>query len=173
MLFLCCCICSIFVSWPISMTTKSWTKLLSISLPSSIRGHPGLVKRHSLGNPQWILSNRCLLTGLCNSDRSSAQATSAITTTSWQTKIHLNSLIVERTGFMHTESTRTTILAVLIYEYHFYWILSWMHIWLHRNFTIIAFWKQKSLWLIGLFTIIWLWCWWWSSYWTASYSSRW
>ena len=38
-----------------------------------------------------------------------------ITAASWQTINHLNSLILERTGFMLTESTRMTILAVYSY----------------------------------------------------------
>ena len=43
----------------------------------------------------------------------STQAMPGITAASWQTIDHLNSLIVERTGFMLTESTRTTILPVI------------------------------------------------------------
>ena len=35
---------------------NSWAKLLSISLPSSFRGHPGLAKYYGLGNLQYILS---------------------------------------------------------------------------------------------------------------------
>ena len=42
-LILCCCICSIFGSWS-PRSNESWAKLLSISLSSSFRGHPGLAK---------------------------------------------------------------------------------------------------------------------------------
>ena len=45
--------------------SKSWAKLLSISLPSSFRDHPSLAKYRSLGNLQ-LLSIRRLFTGLCS-----------------------------------------------------------------------------------------------------------
>ena len=50
-----------------------------------------------------------------------------------QTINYLNSLIVERTGFMFVECTsfpQTTILSVWIYEHHFCWVLKCT---LHRN----------------------------------------
>ena len=50
---------------------KSWAQLLSILLPFSFRGHPGLAKHHIVwasANHQYILSIRFLLTGLCDLD---------------------------------------------------------------------------------------------------------
>ena len=45
MLILCCCICSIFGSWfPEEEKLDKIAIKLSISLPSSFRGHPGLAK---------------------------------------------------------------------------------------------------------------------------------
>ena len=43
---------------------KSWAKFLSITLPSSFRGHPGLAK-YIVCNIQ-LFSIRRLLTGLCH-----------------------------------------------------------------------------------------------------------
>ena len=43
MLILCCCICSVFGS-SFPQRSKGRAKFLSISLPSSRRGHPGLAK---------------------------------------------------------------------------------------------------------------------------------
>ena len=47
MLNLRCCICSIFGS-KFPQRSKNWAKLLSMSLPSSFRGHPGLAKYHTV-----------------------------------------------------------------------------------------------------------------------------
>ena len=41
----------------ISTKKKSWEKLLSISLPSSFRGHPGLAKYHTA----WATFSRYFL----------------------------------------------------------------------------------------------------------------
>ena len=97
-----------------------------------------------------LLSIRRLLTGLCYLDRHwwSAQAVlrqAGITAASWKTINHLNSLIVERTGFMLTEPTRMTILPVIDI-----WTLLPLSTKLnacvvHGNLTIITFRKQKSL----------------------------
>ena len=66
---------------------------------------------------RYFLLDAFSLHGLYNSNRS-LQTTSGITAASWQTINHLSSLIIERAEFMLTESTRTTILPVQIYEYH-------------------------------------------------------
>ena len=54
----------------ISMKKKSWTKVLSISLPSSFWGHPGLAKHCTVWVTfsRYFLYIRCLFTGLCNLD---------------------------------------------------------------------------------------------------------
>ena len=44
MVILCCCICSIFVSWFPTTKKKNQEKFLLISLPSYFRGHSGLAK---------------------------------------------------------------------------------------------------------------------------------
>ena len=56
MLILCCCICSIFGSW-FTQRSKSWEKLLSISIPYSFRGHPGLAKYRTV----WTTFSRYFL----------------------------------------------------------------------------------------------------------------
>ena len=111
------------------MKKKSWAQLLSILLPSSFWGHPGLTKHHTagLGNLRQILSIRCLFTGLYNSDSKCLCQHHSRSLAS----PYLNSLIVERTGFIHTESTsfrKTTILPVQIYEYPFCRVLNQMHV---------------------------------------------
>ena len=103
----------------ISTKTKSWAKLLSFSLPSSFRGHPGLAKYHTV----WATFSRYFLLDAfllacaiqivikCLHQRHNRFLAN-----------YLNSLIVGRTGFMLTESTifsRTNILPAQIYKYHF------------------------------------------------------
>ena len=94
----------------ISRKKKCWAKLLSISLPSPFRGNPGLAKYHTV----WATFNIYFLldafTLTCAIRIVSAYV--SITATSWQIT---SSLIVERTGFMLTESisfSRMTILSV-------------------------------------------------------------
>ena len=68
MLILCCYICSaIFESW-LPQRSKSWAKLMSISLPSSHSSHPDLAKYHTVWATfsRYIFSIRYLLSGLCN-----------------------------------------------------------------------------------------------------------
>ena len=91
--------------------SKSGAKrLLSISL--FFRDNPGLAKYHSLENLK-LLSIRRFLTGLCYSDGRPRLRQASITAAFWQTINHLNSFIVESTGFILTESTRMTILPAV------------------------------------------------------------
>ena len=100
--------------WIMISTKKNWVKLLSISLPSSIRGHSDLAKDCTV----WATFSRYILL-----DAFSLPCAIWIVANEVATSVsrphflanHLNSLIIERTGFMLSESTsfpRTTILPV-------------------------------------------------------------
>ena len=85
------------------------------------RGHPGLAEYRTV----WATFSRYFLLDafslVC-----AIQIVSAHQCHSRFLANHLNSLIVERTGFMLTESTSfpRTILPIYIYEYHFCWVLN-------------------------------------------------
>ena len=83
----------------LSTNNKSWTKLLSISLPSSLRGHPGLAKYHTV----WTT----LMPSHCPVQFGEWEPMSA----SWRLfgKSPLNSLIVERTGFIKAGRTAQAV----------------------------------------------------------------
>ena len=106
MLILCCCICSIFGSW--LPQSNSWEKLLLVSLPSSRRGYPDLAKYRTV----WVtfcsyylldafllacafrIASAYIRLSVRHHDRFLANYVN-----------HLNSLIVERSGFILTECT--------------------------------------------------------------------
>ena len=135
MLILCyCMICSILGSW-FPRRNKSWAKLLSILLPSSRMGHPGLainivqsgqpsVNRYLLCNLDSIVCLRQARHSYFFANYKSLQQLDC-----WENWI----LLAEYTSF-----PRTTTLSVQIYEYHFSWVLKCM---LHGHLTIIVFWK--------------------------------
>ena len=117
-------LCPLYL-WRFSRRSKNWARLLSIPITIFFQGSSWSSKTsYSLGNLQQILSIRCLLNGICNSDNKYlCQASHTASTACLQRATnHVNSLIVERTGFILTESSgfpRMTILPVWIYEYHF------------------------------------------------------
>ena len=133
---------------------KNWVKLLPVSLLSTIRGDPGLAKYHTV----WAtLSRHFLLDAFslacaiwivvkCIHQRHSRHLAN-----------HLNSLIVEELDLCLQSPPVFPEQPSFQYRFMNTLLLSAK---LNARFmeiiiAITIFQKQKSLWLIGLFTIIW------------------
>ena len=85
----------------IQMKSLSWVKLLSISLPSPFRGHPDLAKYHTV----WTTFSKYFLLDVFSLACAIRIVSTYIRRNGCFLENHLNSLIVESTGLMFTEST--------------------------------------------------------------------
>ena len=150
MLILCCCICSIFGSW-FPWRSKTWAKVLSISLPSSFSGHPGLVKYHTV---QATFSRYFLL------DQFSLAC--AIRRVAKCFVRHHGHFLAQYKSSQQLDCRENWINAYRVHQLlkndHLSSIGLWIsHLpiaklniwWLHGNLTIIVFRKQKSLSWLG------------------------